>query len=250
MTDNRVVLVTGSAKRIGACIASTFHANGFDVVVHANNSIATAGELVDQLNSVRSGSAKFVAANLIDQSALSDFADQTLACFGRLDVLVNNASLFYPTPLTAATQNDWDQLFNTNVRAAFFLCQALANELQNNKGSIVNVVDTHADNPLPNHSIYNMAKAALKTMTKSLAKDLGPTVRVNGVSPGAILWPTRLENEDDPEVLQLREKVLNSIPLNHLGKPEDIANMALFLATDASYITGQLIRVDGGRGLS
>ena len=137
-----------------------------------------------------------------------------------------------------------------SVRAAYFLCQELADELIKNKGAIINIVDTHADNPLSNHSIYNMAKAALKTMTKSLAKDLGPTVRVNGVSPGAIIWPTPLENEDDPEVIQARGKIVKSIPLSRLGDPEDIAAMTYFLAIEASYMTGQVIKIDGGRSLN
>ena len=250
MSENKVALVTGSARRIGASIVSKFHSEGFDVIVHARSSTDAAQELIEKMNSIRANSANLVLANLTETEKVEELPQQALQCFGRIDVLVNNASAFYPTPIQGATQNDWDELFSSNVRAAYFLCQELADELINNEGAIVNIVDTHADNPLPNHSIYNMAKAALKTMTKSLAKDLGPNVRVNGVSPGAILWPTPLENEDVPEIIQAREKIVKGIPLSRLGDPEDIAAIAYFLAIEASYMTGQVIKVDGGRSLN
>ena len=249
MSESRVVLVTGSAQRIGACIAGNFHAQGFNVIIHAFRSAAAAQNLADKLNSTRLDSAKVLSANLNDKAEVKTLATQALQCFGRLDVLINNASSFYPTPISESTQSQWDELFDTNVRAAFFLSQALANELKKNRGSIVNIVDTYADKPLLNHSIYNMAKAALKTMTKSLAKDIGPEVRVNGVSPGAILWSGALANEDDPGVEQGRQKLIDSIPLKQLGKSDDIAHMVYFLATAASYITGQVVKVDGGRSL-
>ena len=170
MSENKVALVTGSARRIGASIVSKFHSEGFDVIVHARSSTDAAQELIEKMNSIRANSANLVFANLTETEEVEELPQQALQCFGRIDVLVNNASAFYPTPIQGATQNDWDELFSSNVRAAYFLCQELADELINNEGAIVNIVDTHADNPLPNHSIYNMAKAALKTMTKSLAK--------------------------------------------------------------------------------
>ncbi len=250
MPEAKVALITGSAKRIGAVIATKFHQQGFNVIVHANNSVEEANELENDFNSSRANSALMVSANLNDPSAIEALASNSLNAFGRIDVLVNNASAFYPSKFGEATQSQWDDLFNSNVRAAYFLSQQVAAELNKREGTIINIIDTHADKPLADHSIYNMAKAALKTMTKSLAKDLGPTVRVNGVAPGAILWPTRLENEDDPVVMQKREKILSAIPLNRLGTPDDIANMIYFLATNASYITGQVIKVDGGRSLS
>ncbi|MDD9890854.1 MAG: pteridine reductase [Gammaproteobacteria bacterium] len=250
MPETKVALITGSAKRIGAAIASMFHEHGFNVIVHANKSIAEANELVADLNSARANSAVVVFANLNNLAAIETLAAEALDAYGRLDVLVNNASAFYPSKFADATQSQWDDLFNSNVRAAYFLSQQVAPDLSQHNGTIINIVDTHADKPLADHSIYNMAKAALKTMTKSLAKDLGPAIRVNGVSPGAILWPTQLENEADPAVMENRKKILESIALNRLGSSEDIANMTYFLATDASYITGQVIKVDGGRSLS
>ena len=250
MSENKVALITGSARRIGASIVSKFHSEGFDVIVHARSSTDAAQELMEKMNSIRANSANLVLVNLTETEEVEQLPQQALQCFGRIDVLVNNASAFYPTPIKEATQNDWDELFNSNVRAAYFLCQKLADELIKNEGAIINIVDTHADNPHSNQSIYNMAKAALKTMTKSLAKDLGPTVRVNGISPGAILWPTPLETEDGPEGMQARERIMKGIPLNRLGDPEDIAAMTYFLAIEASYVTGQVIKVDGGRSLN
>jgi len=245
----KTALVTGAAKRIGACIASTFHQNQFDVIIHVNSSVDIGNNLVKQLNARRENSAKLLTADLNDVEAVEKLADSSLSAFGRIDVLVNNASAFYPTEVGNTSQSQWDELVNANVRAAFFLCQRLATELNNNKGSIINIVDTHADTALPRHAVYNMAKAALKTMTKSLAKDLAPDIRVNGVSPGAILWPPNLDDDNDPQVEQARKKILNAIPLQQLGTPEDIANMVYFLAAEASYITGQVIKVDGGRSL-
>lgn len=246
----KTVLVTGAAKRIGACIASTFHQQQYNVIVHVNNSIESGTVLTDQLNSKRAGSAKLVSGNLTSSEDVEALAETSLSTFGRLDSLVNNASAFYPTEIGLTSQDQWDDLFNANVRGAFFLSQFLARELKQNRGSIVNIVDTHADTALPKHALYNMAKAALKTMTKSLAKDLAPAIRVNGVSPGAILWPPGLENDEDPQIALARKKILAGIPLQRLGLPEDIANMAYFLASEASYLTGQVVKVDGGRSLS
>jgi pteridine reductase len=250
MPEDRVVLVTGSAKRIGACIAENFHDQGFNVIIHAFRSLTEAKNLADQLNTERPDSTKVLSANLSVSDEVETLAEQALQCFGRLDVLVNNASAFFPTPIEESTQSHWNELFDSNVRAAYFLSQKLAGELKKNQGAIVNIVDTHADKPLLNHSIYNMAKAALKTMTKSLAKDFGPEIRVNGVAPGAILWSGVLAKDEDPDVEQGRQKLLESIPLKRLGKADEIAQMVYFLATTATYISGQVIKVDGGRSLS
>jgi pteridine reductase len=234
--DTRVCFLTGASKRLGACTARKFHAEGFNVIIHYNRSKSEADALVAQLNAVRSSSAFCLQADLTDSEQ-------------RVDVLVNNASAFYPTPLAECDHKTWDDLFDSNLRAGFFLAQRLAPELEQRAGSIVNMTDTHADNPLKGFPIYSLAKAGVKAMTKSLAKELAPRVRVNGVSPGAILWPPSLEDESDPAVLEAREKMLGKIPLRSLGEPQNIADTVFFLANDACYVTGQTVRVDGGRYL-
>jgi pteridine reductase len=250
MSDASVVLVTGAARRIGACIATTFHRNGFKVIVHYNQSIEDAQSLCDELNTTRADSAIALGADLTDPIAVDRLAVQSLDCFNRLDVLVNNASSYYPTLFGESTQQQWDELIDSNLRAAYFLSQSLSEEIRKRRGAIVNLVDTHADRPLSRHPIYSIAKAGMKAMTKSLAVELAPEVRVNGVSPGAILWPSHLENDEDPKVLQIRKKVLESIPLGTLGKPENIADTVYFLARKALYVNGQVIKVDGGRSLN
>ena len=250
MSETKVVAITGAAQRIGACVASTFHRHNFDVIVHYNQSEEAATKLVARLNSERPSSATTVQSNLTDAMQVENLAQTILNQFGRLDVLVNNASSFYSTAIGDTNHQQWDDLIDSNLRAAFFLSQSLSNELTVREGTIINIVDTHADRPLRHHSIYSIAKAGLKAMTKSLAVELAPEVRVLGVSPGAILWPTSLENDDDPDVLQVRGKILEQIPLGHIGRPEDIADAVYFLANEASYMTGQVIRVDGGRHLA
>lgn len=251
MSEQRVVLVTGAAKRIGAAIARQFHSKGFRVVIHCHKSSSEAASLAADLNAVRADSAKMLSADLTDSDQVKILAKQSLLCFDRIDVLVNNASAFYPTPVATASQADWDQLIDSNLRAAFFLSQALAPELQthNGNGAIINVIDALAEKTLPGHSIYSIAKSGLRAMTKSLARELAPHVRVNGVSPGAILWPAPLENTETPEVLEKRKNITAQIPLGDLGTPEDIAEASYFLACEASYITGETIKVDGGRSL-
>ncbi len=249
MTDRKVVCITGAAKRIGAAIARDFHTQGFTVIVHYHRSAAAAKDLVMEFNRIRADSAHALQAQLTDSTQVEALSHQLLDVYGRLDVLVNNASSFYPTTLSEVTDASWDDLIDSNLRAAFFLCRNLSAELKRTKGSIVNIVDTHADRPLRGHSIYSIAKAGLKAMTKSLALELAPQVRVNGVSPGAILWPPVLEDDADPTVPAAREKILREIPLGCLGKPEHIAAATYFLAVQASYLTGQVIKVDGGRSL-
>ena len=247
--DTRVCLITGASKRLGACTAKKFHAEGFNVIIHYNRSESEAEALVAQLNAIRTGSAFCLQAELTNSEQVQSLARLALDCYQRVDVLVNNASAFYPTPLAECDHKTWDDLFDSNLRAGFFLAQRLAPELEQRAGSIVNMTDTHADNPLKGFPIYSMAKAGVKAMTKSLAKELAPRVRVNGVSPGAILWPPSLEDESDPAVLEAREKMLEKIPLRTLGEPQNIADTVFFLANDACYVTGQTVRVDGGRYL-
>lgn len=247
--DTRVCLITGASKRLGACTAKKFHAEGFNVIIHYNRSESEAEALVAQLNAIRTGSAFCLQAELTDSEQVQSLARLALDCYQRVDVLVNNASAFYPTPLAECDHKTWDDLFDSNLRAGFFLAQRLAPELEQRAGSIVNMTDTHADNPLKGFPIYSIAKAGVKAMTKSLAKELAPRVRVNGVSPGAILWPPSLEDESDPAVLEAREKMLEKIPLRTLGEPQNIADTVFFLANDACYVTGQTVRVDGGRYL-
>ena len=247
--DTRVCFLTGASKRLGECTAKKFHVEGFNVIIHYNRSKSEADALVAQLNTCRTGSAFCLQADLTDHEQAQSLARLALDCYQRVDVLVNNASAFYPTPLAECNHKIWDDLFDSNLRAGFFLAQLLAPELEQRAGSVVNMTDTHADNPLKGFPIYSMAKAGVKAMTKSLAKELAPRVRVNGVSPGAILWPPSLEDESDPAVLEAREKMLEKIPLRALGEPQNIADTVFFLANDACYVTGQTVRVDGGRYL-
>lgn len=240
-----VVLITGSAKRLGRQMIKTLHSNGYRVIIHCNQSRADADALAVELNQLREHSAAVIQANLLDETHWPQLAQQAVACFNRLDVLVNNASSFYPTPVNSASAEQWRDLFGTNVKAPYFLSQALAPELAKQQGVIVNMVDIHAERPLAEHSIYCMAKAALLMMTKSLARELAPTIRVNGIAPGAILWPP-----EQSIVLQEHEKaaILAQIPLQQLGSPHDIAKTLLFLV-QSPYITGHIIAVDGGRSL-
>lgn len=244
-TSQSVALVTGSAKRLGRKTIETLHHAGYRVIIHCNHSRADADKLAASLNQLRSDSAAVVQANLLDEANWPELARQVMACFDRLDVLVNNASSFYATPVAEATLDDWQDLFGSNVKAPYFLSQAFAGELAKHHGVIINMVDIHAEKPLAQHSIYCMAKAALLMMTKSLARDLAPTIRVNGIAPGAILWPP-----EQSVTLQDADKaaILAQIPLQQLGTPDDIANTLLFLVR-SPYITGQIVAVDGGRSL-
>jgi len=241
-SDAPVALVTGSALRLGRQMIISLHQQGYRVIIHYHRSAAAAEELAAKLNQLTANSAATVQANLTDDVAITTLAANTLACFGRLDLLINNASSFYPTPLAAATLDTWQDLFGSNVKAPYFLSQALAPELAKRQGCIINMVDIHAERPLADHSIYCMAKAALQMMTKALARELAPAVRVNGIAPGAILWPSQDLPESD------KAAVLAQVPMQRLGNPTDIANTMLFLA-QAPYVTGQIVAVDGGRSL-
>ena len=243
--DGRWALVTGAAKRIGAVIASTLHAAGANVAIHYNRSAADAEKLAAELNGRRKGSAFTVAADMLDIAAVERMAKEVVERIGtgRLDVLVNNASNFYPTPIGTITLEQWDDLVGSNLKAPLFLSQALLPELRAARGVIVNIVDVHSQRPLRDHPVYGPAKAGLAMLTRSLAKDLGPDVRVNGVSPGAILWP------DDGMSDALRAAIIKQTALKRTGEPEDIAAAVLFLVRDAPYVTGQIIAVDGGRSV-
>jgi len=240
--STKVAFITGSAKRIGASTATYLHNKGFNIVLHCHHSVSEAETLQVSLNSQRENSARLVVANLCEIDDLGLLAEQVVGAFGRLDVLVNNASSFYPTPMGDITQSHWHDLFGSNVQAPLFLAQHLAENLTVNKGVIINMVDIHADRPLQQHTVYSMAKSALVTMTKSLAIELAPDIRVNGVAPGAILWPEQALSDAD------KKQVLQQIPAKTLGTPEDIAQAIHYLC-EAKYVTGQIIAVDGGRSV-
>ena len=250
MTAPKVVCITGAAQRIGATIARTFHRHGFSVIIHYHRSADAAEQLAMELNRDRASSAQTLQADLCNSRQVQAMSSRAPKIFGRLDVLINNASSFYPTELGKISGAIWDDLIDSNLTGAFFLSRDLSTELKRTQGSIVNIIDTHADHPLRGHSIYCIAKAGLKAMTKSLALELAPQVRVNAVSPGAILWSETLKDDGDPTVVAARGKILQQIPLGCLGKPEHIAATAYFLACHGHYLTGQVIKVDGGSSLT
>ncbi|MEO6801464.1 MAG: pteridine reductase [Rhodanobacter sp.] len=242
--DRPVALITGSARRVGAVIARTLHAAGFDLALHYRHSVDEALALAGELESRRAGSTLLLPADLVDTAALPKLVESLLAHYGRLDTLVNNASAFFPTPIDSATPQQWNELFASNAQAPFFLSQAAVPALREARGSIVNLIDIYAERPLADHPLYCMAKAALAAMTRSLALDLGPEIRVNGVAPGAVLWPGDGKPYDDQQAMLART------PLQRAGTPQDVANTVLWLLRDAPFVTGQIIRVDGGRTLS
>lgn len=242
MAENRVALITGAARRIGAVIARRLHASGWNVALHCRRSRTELDALIAELERARSSSTLALEADLGDVDALAPLVAKTVERFGGLDALVNNASAFYPTPIASATAAQWDDLFAANARAPFFLAQAAAAPLAKRNGAIVNLVDIYADMPLAEHAIYAMSKAALAAMTKALARDLAPDVRVNGVSPGAVLWPESGKNDED------RQALVERTPLKRVGTPEDIASAVAWLL-DAPFVTGEIVRVDGGRHL-
>jgi pteridine reductase len=236
----KTALVTGGATRVGAAIVRRLHAAGARVAIHYRRSSGHAEELQAALQAQRPNSVTLAQADLLDTAALPGLIDRVVAGSGRLDVLVNNASTYYPTPVGEATPEQWDDLLGTNAKAPFFLSQAAAPQLRANHGCIVNLVDIHAERPHKRHPIYSMAKAANAMLVKSLARDLAPEVRVNGVAPGAILWPENFFEDED------RLAILARIPLGRPGTPEDIADTVYFLVR-SDYITGQILAVDGGR---
>ena len=241
--EGRWALITGAARRIGAVISAALHEAGANVAVHYLNSGEDAEQLASQLNQVRSDSALTVQGDLKNTADLKQMIDQLTKHTGGLDILVNNASSFYPTPLESITEEHWDDLLGINLKAPLFLSKISLPYLKKNNGVIINIVDVHAQRPLKNHSVYGSAKAGLAMLTRSLAKDLGPDVRVNGVSPGAILWPESGISE------RVKKNILSQVPLGRPGAPEDIAAAVVFLVRDAPYVTGEIIAVDGGRSV-
>jgi len=241
--QGKIALVTGAAARIGAAICDALHAAGAHVVVHYRNSADRAQALADKLNAQRAGSASLIQGDLCDMQRLPQLVEEVLSAHGQLDILINNASSYYKTPMGTATQAQWDDLFGSNARAPFFLSQAAAPALSEHHGCIVNLVDIHADRPNKDHPVYSMAKAANAMMVKSLARELAPRVRVNGVAPGAALWPEHYFDDEE------RQEILKRIPLGRPAGAEQIVNAVMFMVAGSDYITGQILAVDGGRSV-
>jgi pteridine reductase len=251
--SQRVALVTGGARRIGAAIVTRLHAAGYRVIVHHNRSVAAAQALAEGLNTTRLDTAAAMAADLQDPAALSQLATDAVACWGRMDLLVNNASVFEPSPLGNTSSELWDALMDSNLKAPFRLAEALAPALRIEGGAVVNISDIHADQPLAGHAVYSAAKAGLVMLTRSLARDLAPDVQVNAVAPGAILWPERQSEDEaqdaDPSAETRQAAHLTRVPMGRMGTPLDVAEAVLFLS-GARYLTGQVLRVDGGRHMT
>jgi pteridine reductase len=240
----KTALVTGAARRIGACIARTLHERGCDLILHYRGSAADADDLAAELNALRVESAIAVQADLADGNALGQLAAKVRSRAPKLDLLVNNASRFFPTAVGETSREQWDDLMESNLAGPYFLTQALLPEIEAARGSVVNILDVHAQRPMKGHAVYSMAKAGLRMMTLAMAKELGPEVRVNGVAPGAILWP-----ENDMQTAE-QQKILDKVVLGKAGAPEDIASAVAYLGLDAPYVTGQVLAVDGGRSLN
>ena len=240
----KTVLITGGARRVGAAIGRALHGAGANLVIHYRKSANDVAKLAGELNAARANSVVTFQADLLDTAKLPALVEFAVRSFGSLDVLVNNASTFYPTKIGEITPAAWDDLMGTNLKVPMFLSQAAAPELKKSSGLILNLVDIHALRPLRHHTLYCAAKAGLHMLTRSLAKELGPEVRVNGISPGPVLWP---ENEGDSAT---RAKIIQRTILQKMGTPEDIARTALFFASQAPFITGQVLAVDGGRSVA
>jgi len=240
----RVALITGAARRVGSVIARALHAAGFDLALHYRHSSADMDALCNELEAMRPDSTLALQAELADLDALPALIERSVARFGRLDVLVNNASAFFPTPVGTVTALQWDELFASNARAPFFLAQAAVPFLKSTQGCIVNMADIYVERPLARHPVYCMAKAALVMMTQALARELGPEIRVNAIAPGAVLWPESGKAYTDQQQLIART------PLQRAGTPQDVAAAVLFLVRDATFTTGQILNVDGGRALA
>jgi len=237
------VLITGAAKRIGAACARLLHSQGCNVFLHYRSSKEAALQLCYELNQLRPDSAYMMQADLLNRDELEALVSEACMAWGKIDVLVNNASSFYPTTMADVTEQQWDELMGCNLKAPFFLAKLMAEILADNKGCIVNIVDIHAERGLKNYPVYSIAKAGLVAMTKILAKELGPAIRVNGIAPGAILWPDNELSEQE------KQDILQRIALRRNGEPDDIARALWFLIKDADYMTGQILTIDGGRTL-
>lgn len=241
--NEKWILITGGAKRIGAAVCRSLHADGANIALHYRSSADEAVALSEELSADRPGSVALFSGDLTAVGSAEQLIDEVLAHCGRLDVLINNASTFYPTPVGSITEANWDDLVGTNLKAPLFLCQAAAPALRESHGVIINMVDIHARRPLKDHPVYGPAKAGLAMLTLSLAKDLAPEIRVNGVAPGAILWPS------DGMSAEAKQSIVGQIPLARAGGPEDIAGAILYLVRDATYVSGQILAVDGGRSV-
>jgi pteridine reductase len=243
--QGKTVLITGGAKRVGAAICRRLHAAGANLMLHYRASAGEARLLQAELNHTRPSSVALIQADLLDLPKLPSVVEQTMQTYGRLDALVNNASSFFPTPVDEVTEAAWNDLIGTNLQVPLFLAQAAAPALRKAQGAIVNLSDIHAERPLKNYVIYSIAKAGLAGLTRSLARELAPEVRVNAVAPGPILWP------DDESFDELsRQRIISHTPLKREGTPEDIARAVHFLLAEADYITGETINVDGGRNMA
>lgn len=241
---SHVALVTGAARRIGAECVRHLHQSGLNIVLHYRNSGTEAENLAGELNRIRQDSVKLLQGDLQNIASIPKLIEQTQKAWGRLDVLINNASTFYPTAIGEITEQDWDTLMGANLKAPLFLAQAASDELRRNHGCIVNIADIHAERPLKDYPVYSIAKAGLVMLTKSLARELAPEVRVNAVAPGAILWPEAAHHQAE------HQAIINRTALKREGEPADIARTVEFLVNHAPYITGQVVSVDGGRTLS
>jgi len=239
----KTVLITGGARRVGATIVRTLHAAGARVVVHYRSSAEAADALVHELNASRADSAACIEADLLDLAQLQSLPESAVRAFGTLDVLINNASTFYPTPMDDITEIDWNDLIGTNLKAPLFLSQAAAGPLRLSNGLIINIADIHGLRPLRRHPVYSVAKAGLLMLTRSLARELGPAIRVNAVAPGPVMWP------EDGMDRELQRKIVDDTALKRPGSAEDVARAVLFFATEAPYVTGQILAVDGGRSI-
>ena len=244
--QDKIILITGGTRRIGKAICRKLHSEGMSLMIHYRSSEKEAQALQTKLNQIRPGSVALIKADLLDTAQLSILVNETLKHFGRIDSLINNASNFYASPIGKITEKSWDDLIGCNLKAPLFLSQAAAPHLKKQHGCIINIIDIHSEWPLKKYMVYSSAKGGLATLTKSLAIELAPEVRVNGISPGPILWPENGEWSDQIS----RQRIINKTLLKRAGDPNDIAKAVFFLISDAPYITGQILAVDGGRSIN
>jgi|TARA_B100001094_G_scaffold184741_1_gene178984 pteridine reductase len=240
---NKTILITGAAQRIGKEIALSFFNKGWDIVIHFNSSRLEAEALADKMNSERSNSAMIVQANLDNADEVTKLVKKTLSKNSRIDALINNASTFYPTPVGTFSEENWNALMGSNLKAPLFLIQSFHKELEKNQGFIINITDINVDKALINHSIYLAAKSGLQTLTKSLAKELAPNIRVNAIAPGAILEPPNIE-----WTTEQKKNIIHAVPMKRMGTEKDIVDAAMYLS-EAEYVTGQILNIDGGKSL-
>ena len=244
--QNKIVLITGGAKRVGASICRLLHENGANLMIHYRTSVNEARGLQAELNLKRANSVAIIQGDVLNLSVLPSLVQETIKHFGKLDVLINNASSYYPTEIGGINEEQWQDLMGSNLKAPLFLSQAAAIELRKQQGCIINITDMHVERPKKGYIVYSIAKAGLVTLTKSLAHELSPEVRVNAVAPGPVMWP-----ENNPQFDELyRQRVISQTLLKRIGEPSDIAKAVKFLIQDAPFITGQVIAVDGGRSLN